>query len=132
MLNLFSDDTRRNPFPLYDLARSASPVMFEPNSGLWFIFDYAGVKRALDDTEIFGSDMGSSGAHATPPWLVFFDPPRHTKLRNIISQAFTPRVVAAMEPRIREMSRELLDRVIVGQAFQPDAWTNILPSGWKA
>lgn len=121
MLDLFSDENRRNPFPLYDLVRQASPVMFEPSSGLWLIFDYAGVKRALDDTETFGSDMGSIGAHPTPPWLVFKDPPRHTKLRNIISQAFTPRVVAAMEPRIRELSRELLDRAIVGQAFQPDA-----------
>lgn len=109
MLDLFSDDSRRNPFPLYDVARRACPVMFEPNSGLWLIFDYAGVKRALDDTETFGSDMGSIGAHPTPPWLVFIDPPRHTKLRNIISQAFTPRVVAAMEARIRELSRELLD-----------------------
>ena len=76
--------------------------MLEPKSGLWFIFDYAGVKRALDDTETFGSDMGSIGAHATPPWLVFFDPPRHTKLRNIISQAFTPRVVSLMDRADRE------------------------------
>jgi cytochrome P450 len=112
MLDLFSDETRRNPFPLYDLVRQACPVMFEPNSGLWLIFDYAGVKRALDDTETLGSDMGSIGAHSTPSWLVFKDPPRHTKLRNIISQAFTPRVVAAMEPRIRQLSRDLLDRSI--------------------
>ena len=112
MLNLFSDDTRRNPFPLYDLVRQACPAMLEPTSGLWLIFDYAGVKRALDDTETFGSDMGSIGAHPTPSWLVFKDPPRHTKLRNIISQAFTPRVVAAMEPRISQLSRELLDRSI--------------------
>ncbi|HVX10114.1 MAG TPA: cytochrome P450 [Pirellulales bacterium] len=110
MLDLFSDDARRNPFPLYDLARTARPVMHEPRSGSWLIFDYAGVKQALDDTETFGSDLQSIGAHPTPPWLLFNDPPRHTKLRNIISQAFTPRVVAAMEPRIRELSRELLDR----------------------
>src|SRR5262249_40016148 len=40
------------------------------------------------------------------------DPPRHTKLRALISRAFTPRVVADLEPRIRELSRQLLDEVI--------------------
>ncbi|HET6879510.1 MAG TPA: cytochrome P450, partial [Pirellulales bacterium] len=121
MLNLFSDDVRRNPFPLYDHFRAACPVMLEPTSGVWMLFDYANVKRALDDVETFVSDTASVGAHPAPPWLVFIDPPRHTKLRAIISKAFTPRMVEAMEPRIRELSRELLDRAIVGQAFQPDA-----------
>lgn len=112
MLDLFSDDTRRNPFPLYDHLRAACPVMLEPNSGVWMIFDYAGVKRAFDDTENFASDTGSVGAHPAPAWLIFTDPPRHTRLRAIISQAFTPRMVAAMEERIRGLSRELLDRAI--------------------
>ncbi len=46
-------------------------------------------------------------------WFIFFDPPRHTKLRALISKAFTPRVVANLEPRIRELSRTLLDNAIV-------------------
>ena len=49
---------------------------------------------------------------APPNWFLFFDPPRHTKLRALISRAFTPRSVAGLEPRIRELSRELLDRAI--------------------
>ena len=40
------------------------------------------------------------------------DPPRHTKLRALISKAFTPRVVANLEPRIKQLSRELLDEYI--------------------
>ena len=56
MLNLFTDDVRRNPFPLYDHFRTACPVMLEPTSGVWMIFDYAGVKRVLDDPETFASD----------------------------------------------------------------------------
>jgi cytochrome P450 len=112
MLDWFSDDVRRNPYPIYDHLRADCPVMLEPQSGLWMIFDYPGVKRALDDPDTFGSDLASIGAHPTPPWLVFNDPPRHTKLRNIISKAFTPRMVAALEPRIRALSRELLDRFL--------------------
>src|SRR5438045_891555 len=109
MLDLFSDDVRRNPFPAYERLRAEmGPVLREPRSGLWAILDYDGVKRALADQEAFSSDHAATARHPTPPWLIFFDPPRHTKLRALISRAFTPRVVAAIEPRIRELSRKLL------------------------
>lgn len=113
MLDIFSDDARRNPFPLYQQLRTACPVLHEPRSGVWLLSDYESVRRALDDSDTFASDTGSTGAHPAPAWLVFTDPPRHTKLRNIISKAFTPRMIAAWEPRIRELSRELLDRSVV-------------------
>lgn len=113
MLDIFSDDARRNPFPLYQQLRTTCPVLHEPRSGVWLLFDYESVRRALDDSDTFASDTGSTGAHPAPAWLVFTDPPRHTKLRNIISKAFTPRMIAAWEPRIRELSRELLDRSVV-------------------
>jgi cytochrome P450 len=108
MFDLFSDDVRRNPFPVYERLRAASPVLREPRSGLWVILDYDGVKRALGDQEAFSSDHAATAKHPVPPWLVFMDPPRHTKLRALISRAFTPRVVAGIEPQIRELSRELL------------------------
>jgi cytochrome P450 len=111
MLNLFSDDVRRNPFRLYEQLRSASPLFHEPRSDLWMIFDYASVKYALSDTDSFSSGAAPPGG-APLDWLIFADPPRHTKLRGIISRAFTPRVVAAMEPRIRELTRELIDQKI--------------------
>ena len=44
--------------------------------------------------------------------MIFTDPPRHTKLRSIVVKAFTPRSIAGLEPRIRELSRELVDRTI--------------------
>ena len=45
MIDLFSDDMRRNPYPIYDQMRSASPV-FLPPFDLWMVFDFEGVKRA--------------------------------------------------------------------------------------
>src|SRR5687768_13826829 len=108
MMNLFSDDIRRNPFPLYDQLRSASPLFRDPQSGLWMVFDYDGVKRVLNDHESFSSRIGPA------EWMVFMDPPRHSKLRALISQAFTPRSIANLEPRIHELSRQLLDPVIRG------------------
>src|SRR6185503_9959831 len=106
MMNLFSDDLRRNPYPVYDQLRSTSPVFQVPQSNLWMIFDYEGVKRALTDHETFSPRIGPA------EWMIFMDPPRHSKLRALISQAFTPRSVSNLEPRIRKMSRALLEAAI--------------------
>jgi cytochrome P450 len=108
MIEIFSDAARRNPYPLYNQIRSASPVLHEPRSGLWILFDYDSVKRALTDHETFSS------SHGPVEWMIFLDPPRHSKLRGLISQAFTPRSVTNLEPRIREISHELLDRTVNG------------------
>jgi len=112
MLDLFSDDARRNPYPLYEQLRSTSPLLRHEPSDVWLIFDYEGVKRALADYETFGSNVSEAAGHPHPDWLIFSDPPRQTKLRGLISRAFTPAVIASLEPRLRELSCELLDRVI--------------------
>jgi cytochrome P450 len=107
MTNLFSDEMRRNPYPFYDQLRSQSPVFHAPPPlDAWLIFDYEGARRALNDHESF-----SSRVPAPRNWFIFFDPPEHSKLRALISRAFTPRVVAGLEPYIRELSRDLLDGV---------------------
>jgi cytochrome P450 len=107
MTNLFSDEMRRNPYPLYDQLRTSSPLLrVPPPFNAWMIFDYEGVKWALNDHDTFSSRVPA------PQWFIFFDPPAHTKLRALISRAFTPRMVANLEPRIRELSCQLLDQTI--------------------
>src|SRR4029077_16464413 len=113
MIDLFSDDMRRNPYPAFDQMRAAAPVFHLAPLEVWMIFDFEGVKRALVDHDAFSSNLSVAPGHGNPgEWFLFFDPPRHTKLRSLISKAFTPRVVANLEPRIRELSRQLLDQVI--------------------
>ena len=72
------------------------------------IFAYDAVKRALTDHDAFSSDLAATTKQPTPRWVIFFDPPRHTKLRALVMRAFTPAVVANLEPRIRDLSRALL------------------------
>jgi cytochrome P450 len=110
-MNLVSHELRRNPFPVYEQIRSASPVLRDPASGAWMLFDYAGVKRALHDHDAFSSSMEFAGRQS-PAWFIFFDPTRHTKLRGLIMRAFTPRSIASLEPFIRDLSRELIDQTI--------------------
>ncbi len=111
MIDLTSEEARRNPFPLYDQLRSASPIRHDPRHDLWMILDYEGVKRALSDPDTFSSRAAPPGG-APLDWLIFLDSPRHTKLRALILRAFTPQAVAALEPRIRGLSHDLLDRVV--------------------
>jgi cytochrome P450 len=103
----FSDEIRRNPYrPTTINCEPASAAAVPPPFDAWMILDYEGVKWALNDHETFSSRVPA------PKWFIFFDAPAHTKLRALISQAFTPRMVANLEPRIRELSRQLLDQTI--------------------
>jgi cytochrome P450 len=78
MMQIFSDETRRNPYPLYDQLRAMSPVLHVPPPfNGWMIFDYEGMKRALTDSETF-----SNAVPGPRNWFIFIDPPRHTKLRG--------------------------------------------------
>ena len=108
MINLFSEEMRRNPYPMYQQMRNASPVFHAPPPfDMWMLFEYDGAKRALTDHETF-----SSAVPAPKNWFVFFDPPQHSKLRALIAKAFTPKSLADLEPRIRTLSREFLSKVI--------------------
>jgi cytochrome P450 len=108
---VFTDDMRRDPYPIYRQLRSAAPVFQVPGTDLWMVLDHAGVKRVLTDVESFSSRVSATQGHGFE-WLLFMDPPRHTHLRAIITRAFTPRSIASLEPRIRELSRALLDPLV--------------------
>lgn len=130
MLDLFSDEMRRNPYPTYDRLRAASPVLHVAPFDLWMILDYDGVRRALTDNAVFSSDLSHVPGQGNPgEWFLFFDPPRHTRLRALISRAFTPRVVADLEPRIRRLSRHLLDEALAhGEVDLVEEFSGPLPT----
>lgn len=68
------------------------------------VFSYAEVERVLSDHEQFSSEIGRMS-------ILHTDPPRHRKLRNLVTQAFTPRAVEALRPRIVQITNDLLDQV---------------------
>jgi cytochrome P450 len=106
---------RFDPFPLYRELREDSPVLFDAAQGVWHLFRYDDVQRALSEHAVFSSRMRGGREpdqdHLFASSLISTDPPRHRQLRSLVSEAFTTRAVAALEPRIFEIVEELLDRV---------------------
>ncbi len=68
------------------------------------VFDYETVKWIMSDHALFSSRIPAPNFS-----FIFTDPPEHTRLRNLISRAFTPRAIVDLEPAIREISKELCD-----------------------
>ncbi len=99
-----------NPFEWYRSKREQTPVYFDQTSRMWSVFRYNDVLRALSEHATFSSQfIGSSQPLDTS--LINTDPPRHRQLRSLVTQAFTPRTVAQLTPRITEIVNELLDKV---------------------
>ncbi len=99
--------------------RATQPVFKHPDWGGWQVFRYADVARVLSEYATFSSDghrmaqaEGSQGeADPIGSSILQMDPPRQRQLRNLVSQAFTPRMVTQLEPRISAITNELLDHV---------------------
>ena len=101
----------------YRQMRETQPVYHDPDWGAWHVFRYADVARVLSEYVTFSSDESryqpAEYQENSPisSSILRMDPPRHRQLRNLVSQAFTPRMVAQMELRISEITNGLLDQV---------------------
>ncbi|WP_397545405.1 cytochrome P450 [Saccharopolyspora gloriosae] len=91
-----------------------SPVHYDESFGFWNVYGYPEAMRILSDPVTYSSDttrIFPEGKQFAEGNLVRMDPPEHNKLRKLVSHAFTPKVVAGLEPRIAELTGELLDAV---------------------
>src|SRR5258708_5454129 len=106
----FSPEFRADPYPWYEQLREHAPVHRHAAAGFWSVARYEDVAYVLRNHALFSSSaMGSIGIGNRT--LINTDPPVHTDLRGVVNRVFTPRMVADLEPRIREITRELLEPV---------------------
>lgn len=115
-MDFLSDRARSlDPFPHYRRMRETSPVFHDEQSGSWHAFRYDDVQRVLSEHARFSSRMGGDEPSETGQLfaasLVTTDPPRHRQLRSLVNQAFTPKAVDALAPRISQLTDELLDGI---------------------
>src|SRR5438270_170777 len=105
-------DEALNPFPRYRIMRKEHPVYFNPQYRFWQVFGYDDVQRVLSDYASFSSNFSGGQDHdPLSASLISMDPPRHRQLRNLVTQAFTPRSVAQLSDRITTIVNTLLDEV---------------------
>ncbi|NHN33065.1 cytochrome P450 [Paenibacillus agricola] len=100
-----------NPFPWFEKKRKESPIYFHEETGTWNAFQYEDVKRLADDKEKFSVVFPQMPGNTLKNSIIALDPPRHTQIRSIVSHAFTPRVMKEWEPRILEITEQLLNSV---------------------
>ncbi|MEW6270434.1 MAG: cytochrome P450 [Thermodesulfobacteriota bacterium] len=107
-----------DPYPTYRWLRDEAPAYHNPKIGFWAVSRYDDVLAAFKDTEHLSSAKGVSleqSSHADPSETASFiamDPPRHDVMRGLVARGFTPRRVSELEPRIREIATEHIDRFV--------------------
>ena len=108
MLNNIFKEQALNPFPFYRQMRQSQPVLYVLQQDSWMVFRYADVEQVLTDYKLFSSVRNPEVTQARPN-ILNMDPPRHRQLRNLVTQAFTPRSVAQLTERITAIVTQLLD-----------------------
>jgi cytochrome P450 len=115
--NPFAPEVKQNPYPYFAHLRDHSPVYWVESLKSWAVSRYDDVASIAKNTQLFSSApiipaiLGDQNPVPEVNWMISADPPAHTALRKLVNKAFTPRMVAALEPRIREIIAQLLDQI---------------------
>jgi cytochrome P450 len=129
-LNPFLAEVIADPYPIYQQYRTYDPVHWGIASnprlpGTWYVFRYDDVMQILESPRFGREAQKVRGDHLGSPvpsafrglssmvsnWMVFRDPPNHTRLKTLVNKAFSPKVVENLRPAIVEIADSLLDRV---------------------
>ncbi|MFY9795375.1 MAG: cytochrome P450 [Candidatus Nitrosopolaris sp.] len=101
--------------------RRLNPVVYDERNNIWGVFRYGDVQSVLGDYTTFSSGpqrsliLSSSETNPVPfqrQSLLRSDPPYHRTLRGVVASAFTPMIIAKLEPHIENIAHEILNEVI--------------------
>lgn len=103
--------TQIDPYETYTWLRDSAPVYQNEKLDFWALSRFEDVWDAHLDHQTFSSAWGQTLEKvATPlPMMISMDPPKHTRVRQIVSKVFTPRRVSELEPTVREITRRRLE-----------------------
>ncbi len=112
----YSRPFQEDPYPLYRHFRDVEPCSYNPKMDFYALFRFEDVWRATLDWETYSSSLGPTleNRGQVPGELmsiIGMDPPRHVRLRNLVSRGFTPRRITALEEEIRRIAKRYLDPV---------------------
>lgn len=104
-----------NPFPIFAVLRKTTPVMkFPGDFNFWGVFRYDDCLSILRDPETFSSmvDSASMRGEKRPPTILFDDAPVHTRMRGLLTKAFTPRVIEEQREAIQQNAGRMIDGML--------------------
>jgi cytochrome P450 len=115
--HLYNDELQDDPYPVIDRLREQCPVArSEAMGGFWVVTRYQDCRFVLQDPELFSSVQNivphTQMTALGPDIPTQIDPPDHGKYRQILNPLLSPRVVAALEPRMRALATELIDSIV--------------------
>ncbi|NKQ58656.1 cytochrome P450 [Amycolatopsis sp. K13G38] len=125
MAELFLPTHRADPYTPCRVLREAGPVHRTP-IGLHLLTRYADCAAVLQNNawshaeeagQLHPSISAEDAAEEMPTSFLWMDPPDHTRLRTLVSKAFTPRTVARLRPRIEQLCRDLVDCALDRREF---------------
>jgi cytochrome P450 len=128
LLQLLDPSNRSDPYPAYEQIREHGPLQL-PGMNLTVFSSYADCDDVLRHPSSASDRLKSTAAQREiaagaqprpmgPPGFLFLDPPDHTRLRRLVSKAFVPKVVKALEPDINALVDSLLDDVAAAGRFE--------------
>src|SRR5690606_23722250 len=114
---------QKDPFTLLDEVREQGRAVYDEMFGRYIVSRFEDVQailndrdlnvdpRKADESSLMASFRQRFAGDNREPSMLFLDPPDHTRLRGLVSKAFTPRAIEQMRDRIGEIANELLDKV---------------------
>ena len=122
-VDLLTPERVTDPYPVFAELRDSRPVFYNERYRAWFIHRHDDLLAALKDPRFSSDRIGPVFEHKLTEsqrreraptyrilgeWMVFRDPPDHTRLRKLVSRAFTPRAISLWRPRIIEVTDSLI------------------------
>ncbi len=121
--NPYDSETILNPHPLFRRMREEAPLYFSEEFDFYAISRFNDIESTLLNRDVFISrkgvtlDMLKSGMEIPKGTVIFEDPPTHNIHRALLSRMFTPKGVASLEDRIRQLCASLLDPLVGAGGF---------------
>ncbi len=118
----FDESLKDDPYPLWRRMREEAPLYRNDRYDFWALSRFEDVDAAHRDPSVFSSAHGTvlemmGEERFEGSMMIFLDPPEHTRLRRLVSRAFTARRVAELEEFIRQLCGDLLGRHTGGKGF---------------
>lgn len=122
----------KNPYETYRDFHEKSPIFRHESIKAWIISPYAEVEKGLSNPNLnAGERIAAASSHLSARekleftkiintlnnWIVFQDPPKHTRLRKLINRSFTPRTIEAFRPKLESIVDELMTSALKKREF---------------